>query len=131
MSSTDAFFDALSVDLTFRLAVFGEGPLLCGKRGTLPDLMFKVGHHEFNITAYDYIWNNEGWCSPLFWPIEPDGKEAVWDIRAKPRSQWTWPMASDMEEAVSIRLGTPFLKKWFTAYDFERRTISLAKAKSL
>jgi hypothetical protein len=93
--------------------------------------MFKIGQHVFNITTYDYIWDNQGWCSPLFWPIEPDGKEAVWDIWTKPRSKWVWPIESDMEEAGSIRLGSPFMKNWLTTYDFERRTISLARAKLL
>jgi hypothetical protein len=80
---------------------------LCPRGADLPELMFRIGEYEFNLTADDYIWQDGNYCTPLFLPVDPDeGYRSV------------------------VRLGSPFLRRWLSVYDFENRTVSLAMAKS-
>ncbi len=82
-----------------------EGPQLCERRQSLPDLAFTIAGHVFNISAFDYTWKFEGVCFPLFRTDE-----------------------SRENEPLRIVLGSPFLMRWYTVYNGENLTVSLAES---
>ena len=77
----------------------------CSARKHLPDVTLNLGGHNFSITPEDYVLDNEGFCFSAFF-------------------------ANDHSPPFAV-LGTAFLGKWFSVFDFGTNTISLAKAKAI
>jgi len=84
----------------------GQYTVDCAKRDSLPGLTFKLGGHDFEISAYDYILEVSGSCISAF-------------------------MGMDFPEPVGplIILGDAFLRRWYSVYDLENNSVGLAKSK--
>src|SRR5690606_31949091 len=83
----------------------GQYSVECEKRADLPDLTFKLGGHDFAISAYDYILEVSGSCISAFMGMafpEPVGPLVI--------------------------LGDAFLRKWYSVYDMENNAVGLAKS---
>lgn len=84
----------------------GQYTVDCAKRDELPGLTFKLGGHDFEISAYDYILEVSGSCISAF-------------------------MGMDFPEPVGplVILGDAFLRRWYSVYDLENNAVGLAKSK--
>jgi saccharopepsin len=85
----------------------GEFLIECSNRGKLPDVIFTLGGHNFSLGPEDYVLKeSENICISAFFGNDfptPGGPFAVF--------------------------GTVFLRRWYSVFDLEARTISLARAK--
>ncbi len=83
----------------------GQYTVDCELRNTLPDLTFNLAGYNFTIGATDYILEVSGSCVSAFTPMDfpaPIGPLAI--------------------------LGDSFLRRFYSVYDVEKNTVSLAKA---
>jgi saccharopepsin len=77
----------------------------CEERSSLPDLTFRLGGHDFVLGPEDYIFDADGECmSSLMTNGFPPG------------------------ELMGV-IGTVFLRKWYSIFDFGDDSISFARAK--
>ena len=86
----------------------GEYTIACEKRGSLPELVFTFFGHEFSIGPEDYVFNDGDHCISALMSAE-------------------MPVA-EPAGAFAI-VGTVFLRKWYSIFDFGTNTVGLAKAK--
>jgi len=77
----------------------------CNARKHLPDVTFNLAGHDFSIRPEDYVLDGEGSCISAFFGNDHSPPFAV--------------------------LGTAFLRKWYSVFDFSTNTISFAKAKAM
>ena len=82
------------------------GHVDCGKRESLPDLIFTLAGHNFSISPYDYIIKIDDECNSAIMGLDIPGPVG--------------PIAI---------LGDVFLRRWYSVYDFGNASVSLAKAK--
>lgn len=91
----------------------GQYSIACSSRSHLPNISFTFSGHPFSISPEDYIFNDEEFddkntCISAFFGHDlppPDGYG---------------PFAI---------VGTVFLRKWFSVFNLEAKTISFAAAK--
>ncbi|KAI7279493.1 Vacuolar protease [Hortaea werneckii] len=86
--------------------VTGQYSVDCQLRSQLPDMTFTLGGSEFPISATDYILELQDSCLSVFLALDvPDD---------------SGPLAV---------LGQPFLRRWYSIYDFKNASVGLARAK--
>ena len=83
----------------------GKYSIQCESRNQLPDVTFTFGGHNFSIGPEDYVFDYEDQCISAFF-------------------------GNDFPRPLAI-IGTVFLRKWYSVFDLDTNTISLAKAKHL
>lgn len=86
----------------------GQYSIACDARSRLPDITFTFAGHNFSIGPEEYVFDYEGYCISTFFANDyppPGGPFAV--------------------------IGRVFLRKWFSVFDLDAKTISFARAKPL
>ena len=84
----------------------GQYQIECEKRDSLPDLTLTFAGHNFTLSPYDYTLEVGGSCISVFTPM--DFPEPIGDLAI---------------------IGDAFLRRYYSIYDLEKNTVSLAKAK--
>lgn len=84
----------------------GQYQIECEKRDSLPDLTLTFAGHNFTLSPYDYTLEVGGSCISVFTPM--DFPEPIGDLAI---------------------IGDAFLRRYYSIYDLEKHTVSLAKAK--
>lgn len=97
---------SLNLEIGARRNENGQFIVDCDKRERLPDLTITLVGYKFTLAPSDYIIQAEASCVSVFIGV---------DIPSP-----TGPV---------ILLGTPFLKRWYSIYDFGKNAVGLAKAR--
>ncbi|MCJ1286876.1 Vacuolar protease A [Xylographa opegraphella] len=80
----------------------------CDKRSGLPDLTFTFSGYDFVIGPEDYIFDYKGGCISALMSVD---------------------MPADRAAGSFAIIGTVFFRRWYSIFEFESNTVSLAKAK--
>ncbi|KAF8424127.1 aspartic peptidase domain-containing protein [Tirmania nivea] len=98
--------DLLNKEIGAKKGFNGQYSVECSKRDSLPNLTFCLSGENFTIGPYDYILEVSGSCISAFTGLdlpEPVGPLAI--------------------------LGDAFLRRWYSVYNLDENTVSLAEAK--
>ncbi|KAJ9607308.1 aspartic proteinase precursor [Cladophialophora chaetospira] len=96
----------LNQQIGARLQADGHYYIACSTRKRLPDVTFELAGHDFSLGPEDYLLESGDSCISAFFGEDyppPGGPFAV--------------------------LGTVFLRKWYSVFDIDARTISFARAR--
>ena len=83
--------------------IMGEFTVDCSKVDSIPDFTFTIGGSDYTLTAEDVVIQSGGTCLFAFMPL---------DIPNNPL--WI--------------LGDVFMRKYYTVFNYEEKTVSFAKA---
>ena len=84
----------------------GQLQIDCSKKLSLPDMTWTMSGHNFSMTASEYILEQDGTCY-LALAKTPERRS---------------------DEPIAV-LGSSFMRKWYTVFNFEDKNIGLALAK--